>query len=444
MAHSSDIHDIEWYADVPRSIWMHAAIGFGLIALLFGGFGTWAATAPLAAAVITQGSFVATGHNTIVQHLEGGVIEEIFVNEGDKVRAGQPLIRLDQTAATVKKRQFFLRRARLEAVVARLRAEEMNLPEVAFPAVITGNMDDAGVSAIVEEQRENFASSREKLRYEILLLEHNIEALRFRKAGYEDLARSIHAQRAIMKEEHAAKSTLLDKGLLRATEIKTIERAMADAEGNIGRLNAEISETETQIRKQQEQIAHTKRAYRQAALDNLQSFSAELETVREQVREAENVLERATIAAPVSGIVVHMHYRSIGGVIESGKPILEILPSDVPLIIETQVRRTEIDSVRIGQTATLRLTALNQRTTPVLYGQVDYISADSLPDVTGGKRDIYVARISLDAAELDRIPGFSPPPGMPVEIMIQTAERTFLNYLIKPIEDSMSRAFMEE
>jgi HlyD family type I secretion membrane fusion protein len=139
-----------------------------------------------------------------------------------------------------------------------------------------------------------------------------------------------------------------------------------------------------------------------------------------------------------------MHYRSIGGVIESGKPILEILPSDVPLIIETQVRRTEIDSVRIGQTATLRLTALNQRTTPVLYGQVDYISADSLPDVTGGKRDIYVARISLDAAELDRIPGFSPPPGMPVEIMIQTAERTFLNYLIKPIEDSMSRAFMEE
>ncbi len=139
-----------------------------------------------------------------------------------------------------------------------------------------------------------------------------------------------------------------------------------------------------------------------------------------------------------------MHYHTAGGVVESGKSIAEILPTDVPLIIETQVPRTDIDSVRKGQHAIVRLTALNQRTTPVLNGKVFYVSADSLPDVTPmQRREVYIARVSLDASEIRRVPGFSPTPGMPAQIMIQTAERTFFDYLSRPVVNSMQRAFRE-
>jgi HlyD family secretion protein len=206
-----------------------------------------------------------------------------------------------------------------------------------------------------------------------------------------------------------------------------------------------VSETGAQIEKHHQQMEQTVAAYKQAALDELQSVEAELDSVRQQSREAENVLGRTTLHAPVSGTVVRMYYHTSGGVIESGKSIMEILPADVPLIIETQVPRTEIDNVRIGQKATVRLTALNLRTTPVLDGEVFYVSADALPDPAGdAKREVYLARVNLPVSELSRVPGFAPTPGMPVEIMIQTAERTFFSYLAKPITDSMSRAFLEQ
>ena len=177
-------------------------------------------------------------------------------------------------------------------------------------------------------------------------------------------------QLQLLQEEYVGKKQLADKGLLRQTEIKAIERAIADAEGQLARLRAEVAETGSQIKKLDRQVGQTSSAYKQAALDELQNTEAELDSVREKSLEAENVLRRATILAPVDGTVVRMLYHTSGGVIESGKSIMEILPSDVPLIIETQVPRTEIDNVRIGQKATVRLSALNQRTTPVLNGKV--------------------------------------------------------------------------
>jgi HlyD family type I secretion membrane fusion protein len=445
MTHITKSPDPEWYSDVPRSIRKQTVAGLTLLAASFGGFGTWAMTAPLAAAVITQGSFVATGQNKIVQHLEGGVIKELLVSEGDYVEVDQALLKLDETAARVNERQLFLRRLRLEATVARLSAEAEGLEKIQFPKIILDNRSDADIAAIVASQELNFEASRSKLNSEIGLLRQNTDALEFRASGYQRQWDSMSRQLALLKEEHTGKKTLLDKGLLRKTEIKAIERAMADAEGQMGRLAAEVSETGAQIKKHDQQIDQTVAAYNQAALDELQSVEAELDSVREQSREAENVLHRTTIHAPVTGTVVRMLYHTSGGVIESGKSILEILPADVPLIIETQVPRTEIDNVKIGQKATVRLTALNQRITPVLNGEVFYISADSLPDKAGDdKREVYLARVSLPVTELSRIPGFSPTPGMPAEIMIQTAERTFFSYLVKPISDSMSRAFMEQ
>ncbi|MEI5677227.1 HlyD family type I secretion periplasmic adaptor subunit [Mesorhizobium sp. CGMCC 1.15528] len=435
----------EWYADVPRSIRKQTLAGLALLALCFGGFGTWATTAPLAAAVITQGSFVATGQNKIVQHLEGGIIKELLVSEGDVVKVNQPLLRLDETAARVNERQFFLRRLRLEGIVARLSAEAAGMTKVSFPKIMQENRAEEDVAAIMASQELNFQASRGKLDSEIGLLDQNIKALEFRATGYQQQWDSMERQLSLLNEEYTGKKILSDQGLLRKTELKAVQRAMADAEGQMGRLAAEVSETNAQITKHHQQVVQTIAAYKQAALDELQSVEAERDSVRQQSHEAENVLDRATIHAPVAGTVVRMLYHTSGGVIESGKSILEILPADVPLVIETQVPRTEIDTVRVGQKATIQLIALNRRTTPVLNGEVYYVSADSLPDTSGDQnREVYLARVKLAVSELSRVPGFSPTPGMPVEIMIQTAERTFFSYLAKPVTDSMSRAFMEQ
>lgn len=444
MGKTSDLPDHEtWYSSVPRSIKKQTIVGLLLLILTFGGFGFWSFTAPLAAAVIAQGSFVATGQNKIVQHLEGGIIKELLAGEGDSVEEGEALLKLDETAALANERQLLLRRVRLEAIKARLLAESEE-KDIAFPGHLLAMKSDAEVRAILESQIQNFKGSKRKLESDLQLLRSNIDAFRFRANGYDLQQTSVKRQLDLLREDYANKSKLLAKGFLSKPEINAIRRAIAEAEGQIARLGSQVSETQTQVQKLQEQIDQTREAYKQAALDEAQSIDAELDSVREKSRNAESILRRATINAPVSGTIVRMYYHTAGGVIESGKSIAEILPKGVPLIIEAQVPRSDIDGVRVGQGAIVRLTALNQRTTPVLNGEVYYVSADSLPNKTEEvTQEVYLARVSIDADEIKRVPGFSPTPGMPAEIMIQTATRTFFDYLSRPISDSMSRAFRE-
>ena len=439
------LHDIEWYSEVPRSIWKQTVVGGVLALFAFGGFGTWAATAPLAAAVIAQGSFVATGRNKIVQHFEGGIIRELVVNEGDEVVKDQPVVRLDETAALSRKREIFLRRVRLEVTAARLAAQSENAEAMTVPDFVAEFKNDPDVAAIVLTQQLNFRAQRLKLSTQISLVNQNAKALEFRGEGYSDQKYATMRQVELLKDEYRSKQKLLTKGLLRATEVKALQRAIVDAEGQIGRLDAEIAETGAQLLKEQREIAQAEQNYREDALDRLQSIQGDRDAAREQSREADDILRRATIRAPVSGTVIRTYYHTTGGVIESGKGIMEILPAGVPLIIEAKVSRNEIDSVKIGQAASIRLVALNQRTTPVLRGEVFYVSADALEDSKAGlmTHDVYIVRINVDGQEFARVKGFSPHPGMPVEVMIQTHERTFLSYIVKPITDSMSRAFAE-
>lgn len=446
MTDIAKVHDIEWYVDVPRSIWKQTTIGLVLIGVAFGGFGTWAATAPLAAAVISQGSFVATGQNKIVQHLEGGIIQRILVNEGDQVVEGQPLVHLDETAAEAKRRELFLRRMRLEVTATRLTAQFEHADNLDLSSPLKDYKDDADVWSIVVSQQLNFRAQQQKLSGDLSMLEQNIKALQFREVGYTRQRNAFVRQLELLRDEHQSKKALLAKGLVRANEVKAIERAIAEAEGQIGRLEAEVSETKAQLVKGQQEILRAEGTYREEALERLQSIQSERDAVREQLREADNILARATINAPTSGTVIRVHYHTTGGVIESGKPILEILPAGVPLIIETQVPRNDIDSVKVGQVATIHLVALNQRTTPVLKGDVFYVSADALQDRNPGatSRDGYLARINVSPAELAKVHNFAPTPGMPAEVMIQTNERTFFSYIAKPIMDSMSRAFTEQ
>ncbi|MBB3710662.1 HlyD family secretion protein [Limimaricola variabilis] len=434
----------EWFVEVPRSVRRHTVIALVLLVVTFGGFGAWAFGAPLAAAVIAQGSFVATGQNKIVQHLEGGIIDEILVAEGDRVEAGDLLLRLDSTQAVATERELQLRQLRLEATQARLLAEEERREELTFPRHLEAARADLAVADILDGQELTFRVSRAALENDLSLLERNVQALKIRASGYAAQLITHGGQLELLSAELADKAKLFERGLLRRPELMAIERAKLEAQGQIGRLEAEIAEIEEVILKHQDQIAQEVDRYREKALDELQAVEAELESIREQSRAAQSVRARADVVAPVSGTVVRLYFHTAGGVIESGRPILEILPVDEPLIIEVQIPRVEIDSVRRGQPATVQLTALNQRTTPVLDGEVFYVSADAISEGLGPEmREVYLARISLEPEQLERVPGFSPTPGMPAQIMIQTASRTFAQYITKPIKDSMTRAFRE-
>lgn len=431
----------QWYAEVPRSVRNHALAGFLLIAVFLGGFGVWAFRAPLAAAVLAQGSFVATGQNKILQHLEGGIIAELLVREGDPVRAGQPVLRLDGTLARANQRELFVRRVRLEATEARLMAQHRGDEELDFAALPA---DDPSLAGIFEGQRQAFTVARLTLDNDIAQIARNIDALEARQRGQTIQLASLTAQHALLAEELLSKTALADRGVIARDTVLALRRAALDAEGQIARMQAENEEIDRMREKYATQILAARATHREAALAELQTVQAELESVREKIRKAEDVLARTDLVAPVSGTVVRLYYHTPGGVIEPGRIIAEILPADAPLLVEALILRTDIDSVTLGQEASIRMTGLNQRTTPVLNGSVAYVSADAIATAENTGRDVYVARVALSPDELRRIPHFIPKPGMPVEVMIRTEERSFIQYLAKPVLDSMSRAFREQ
>ncbi|UYQ71193.1 HlyD family type I secretion periplasmic adaptor subunit [Pelagibacterium flavum] len=432
----------EWYSEVPRSIGRQTLFGLLLMGVTFGGFGVWAGTAPLASAVIAPGTFVATGANKIVQHLEGGIIRELLVTEGDRVVQGQNLVHLDPTTALSNARGLHLRLLRLEAMRARLQGQVDGADAYVPPASVLEEIDDPEVRSIIDGQRESFDTARLAIQNRVDVLTENVRALEFQHTGITSQLAAFQRQVTLLEQDRDVQNELFARQLTTLSSVNSLQRALADADGDIARMEAEAEMTLAQIEQHRREITQLVSAERQTALAELQDVSAELETLREEMNSVQNVLSRTVITSPSDGIVVRMHYHTSGGVIESGSAIMEILPSDVPLIIEAQIPRMQIDELELGQTADIRLSALNQRTTPILEGKVDYISADAIEDGNAAN-EIYVARVTIAPEQLERVTGFTPTPGMPVEILIETDERTFFEYLSKPIADSMTRAFRE-
>lgn len=436
-----------WHAGLPRST--RSATLFGLLVMSFTtvGFGVWGNTAPIAGAVVTSGVFVVTSQNKIIQHLEGGVIREIKVREGDVVEAGQALIELDETGPRAELRRLSLRGLRLTAMDARLQAEAREEDKIAFPQEAIAEDAEPEVREILDSQRLAFTARRNNTNSEIATIQESIQALQERIRGSNVQLSGVNRQIALIAEEIEAKEILLKTGLVRKPEVLALRRAQANLEGEVGRLMGEIGDARERIARAQEQINGVRKIAIKAAVEQMHEVRGELTDVRERMATAKGVLDRIMIVAPVRGIVVKLRYHTQGGVIEPGKNIMEILPLQEELIIEGRVRPQDIDNVRRGQHAMIRLNALNQRTTPMISGEVIYVSADAMPDEKKssqqGSGDIYVARIKLNTAEAAAIPGFVPTPGMPAEIYIKTSERTFFQYLVQPIADSMTRAFRE-
>jgi len=437
-----------WYDSLPRSTKLPTVGGALIMAVMLMGFGVWGNMAPIAGAVVASGVFVVTGQNKIVQHLEGGMIREIYVREGDTVEAGQLLLELDDTAARAELQRLFLRRIRLTAIDARLQAEMKEEDDVTWPPEIVHWLASSSeVKEIVDSQKMAFTARRNNLNSDVKSIQESINALDERIRGSRVQLEAVHRQIVLLDEEIVTKDKLVQAGLVRKPELMVLQRSKANLEGEVGRIMGDIGDAKERIARAVEQINGVRKTAIKTAVEQMHEVRGELADVRERMLSAKGVLDRVRVTAPVSGVVVKLRYHTQGGVVEAGKNIMELLPLKDELIIEARLRPQDIDSVKHGQTAMVRLTALNQRITPMVSGDVIYLSADTLADEKKsqqvGPTDIYIVRVKLNSEESRNIPGFSPTPGMPAEVYIKTSERTFFQYIVRRIHDSMMRAFRE-
>jgi HlyD family secretion protein len=369
------------------------------------------------------------------------------VREGDRVEAGQVLLDLDETMPRAELQRLFLRRLRLTAIDSRLMAEMREDGEVTFPAEIVNALATTPeAKEILDNQKLAFTARRNNLDSDIKSIDESIKALEERIQGSRVQLSAVKRQIVLLDEEIETKDRLVQAGLVRKPELMVLQRTKANLEGEIGRIMGDIGDAKERIARAVEQINGVRKTAIKTAVDQLHEIRGELADVRERMLSSKGVLDRVRVTAPVSGVVVKLRYHTNGGVVEAGKNIMELLPLKDELIIEARLRPQDIDSVKRGQKATVRLTALSQRITPMVSGDVIYLSADTLADEKKsqqvGPTDIYIVRVKLDANTIT-IPDFKATPGMPAEVYIQTAERTFFQYLVKPIHDSMARAFRE-
>jgi HlyD family type I secretion membrane fusion protein len=439
------VEEIGWNRpeDVPARPAMRAPLATGavLAALFFFGFGGWAALAPLASATLAEGTIRVETHRKTVQHLEGGIVREILVREGDKVAAGQILMRLDATQSGTAVALLQDQRDALLALEARLLAERDGLDAIAFPAGLSVPADPKSV-VLIEGQRNIFQARRDALQAQAAILSQRAEQLGTEIRATKAQLAATDEQLRLIAEEVATVSDLLSKGLERKPRLLALQRQQSQLEGLRGEQRAAIVKAEQAIAETKLQAEDLKKKRSSEVALDLREAQAQLLEVSEKLGLAADVAQRAQVLSPASGRVVSLRVHTLGGVVGPGEPLLDIVPQSDDLVVEARVRPVDVDAVAIGQSAQVALTAYKQRTTPRLDGRLVNLSADALTD-PDRRSSYYVAEIRIDGSELAKLPGVQLYPGMPAEVMIVTGERTFLDYLLQPVFDSFQRAFRE-
>jgi len=430
-------------ARVSASIGRHLLV-VGLVAIvLVGGVGGWAMATSLASAVVASGQFVVASYVKTVQHSSVGIVGEILVHEGQRVAAGDVLMRLDATQtraglAIVTKRlnELAIRQARLEA-------ERDDLPEIVFPPEVEGLIDDADVVAAMRNERNLFAFRRkardgkkDQLLERVAQYENEISGLKAQATAYE---RGL----GVLESELAGLRGLREKELVTIQRLNALDREAATLGGQHGEVLANQARAAGQIAETQLQILQIDYDYKSEVSTDLREVQAQTGEYIERRVAAEDDLNRIDIIAPQTGIVHQLAVHTVGGVISPGEPIMQIVPESDQLVLEARIAPQDIDQLSVGQNAILRLSAFNQRTTPELTGTISRIGADLTKDQVTGLA-YYVVRIAVSPEEVTQLEDLVLVPGMPAEAFIQTGERTMISYLVKPLSDQISRALKEE
>lgn len=415
-------------------------VAASVIALFFGGLGIWSVTATLASAALAPGTISPDGSRRTIQHLEGGIIADIRVAEGSRVRAGDVLMVLEDISADASVDLLVGRRRALAAARARLAAEEAGESEISFPAWLS---EDEAAAGILAAERNRFAARRASREGLVEVMERRIDQHHAEITGLEAQIEARTLQLDLIAEEIAAVRTLLDQGLERRPRLLALQRTEADIMAARAENRAGIARARQAIAQTEAEILNLDRQAREEATAELAGVRADLSAVRDQLRAARDVLTRTTITAPLDGEVVDLRFTTLGGVVGAGEPILDIVPADEELLVEARIAPTDIDAVHPGLEARVILSSYAQRNLPRLSGTVRTVSADALVDETTG-RTYYLARISVDEDGLAALDGVELVPGMPAEVAVVTGERTPFDYLADPFLDSFRRAFKED
>ncbi len=430
-----------WHDGVRTGIGWPVLAGLATLALVFGGFGSWAAMAPLEGAVIAPGTVTAAGQNKVVQHLEGGVVREILVAEGQRVAAGGPVLVLDGTAPQSQVNRLRLQLAALQAIEARAVAERDGAEVIAFPAALLA-ADTPETRSLIADQTLEFATRRQKHEIDLAVFARQIAGHEAAIAGHETQYAQMQAQIGLIREERDASEALLAKGLTRKSQLLALKRAEADLVGREGQLMSAIAQARQSIAEIGERMAQVDSARIEEASARLSEVRPQQSEVSEQLLAAEHVSGRVVVRAPASGTVLALTKYNPGAVIAPGQEIMKIVPEGTGLVVAARLRPEDIDKVRVGHEARLIFPALDARHTPPVPGVVVYISADRLQDERSAEFH-YLARLEISPAPLA---GFDPAkvgPGQAVEVFISTGTRSFFAYITEPFLKTLNRSLRE-
>ncbi|KZL01280.1 Type I secretion system membrane fusion protein PrsE [Pseudovibrio sp. W74] len=422
----------------------HMRWGLVLVGVLVLGLGGWSSVAKINSAVISSGSIAVDGQAKKVQHQEGGIVGEILVKDGDEVKAGDVLFRLDET---VVKANLAITRKRLhqmQAQEARLSAEWRNDAQVTFPEYLVelAKTDKIAATALDGEQalfaarQQGIKGRKKQLGEQIAQLEQQIEGLQVQRDAK---AESID----LVTQQLADFASLLEKRLINASQVTAIKRERAELVGDRGGLISQVAQTKEAISEKRVQILQLDEEFLEKVLSDLQNIRSQIAELEEQEVAAQDRLKRIDIRAPQSGYVHQLNVHTVGGVIAPGDTLMLVVPEDSDLVIESRVQPVDVDQLQVGQDAYVRLAAFDQRTTPELGAAVLNVSPDLTRDEVTGE-PFYLARLKILESEMPKLNGQTLVPGMPVEGFIQTGERTVLSYFIKPMQDQIAHALKEK
>ena len=411
--------------------------------LLVGGVGGWAATTELSGAVIAQGLLVVDSNVKKVQHPTGGVVGEVRVRDGDHVKAGDIVVRLDETQTRANLAIITKGLDEYAARQARDEAERDDVETIDFPNALLDRMDDPDVAHAVNGERRLFEIRRKARDGQKGQLKERIAQLKEEIRGLETQQSSRVDQIDWIRKELDGIRDLWSKNLVPYTRLTSLEREVVRLEGERGQLVAQVAQTKGKISETELQVIQVDQDMRAEVGKDLAEIRAKTAELVEKKVAAEDQLKRVDLRAPQDGVVMQSTVHTVGGVIMQGEPIMLVVPETDVLTVEVKIAPQDIDQVHFGQTAALRFSAFNQRTTPELAGAVVRISADVAQDQKSGAY-YYTVRIAVPESEIKHLEGLKLIPGMPVEAFIQTSERKVLSYLIRPLHDQIARAFREK
>ena len=416
------------------------AIGLLALLVLVGGFGTWSVMAQITGAVIASGQIEVDRNRQVIQHPDGGVVSEIIVDEGDTVVEGDMLIRLDasnlQSELAVVEGQLFeimARRGRLEA--ERDGAESLVFDPILVTAP-TGPQLMEGQIRLFEARLESTERATEQLDQQRAQISSQLDGIAAQQSALE-------TQSTLLKKELGDQQKLLDQQLIQASRVLALQRDEASLLGQMGELTAAAAQAAERMTEIEIQILTLTTTRREESITRLRDLQYNELELSERRRTLTQQLDRLDIRAPVSGIVYGLKVFAPRSVIRPADPVMFLVPQDRPLVIATKVRPTDIDQIHLGQEVTLRFSAFDQRRTPELIGRVTLVSADIFQDEATGQ-SFYQAEVQLNEGEIGRLPvDMVLIPGMPVEAFVRTADRSPMDYLLKPLADYFAKAFRE-